>query len=243
LIKYANKHYHKAVAHIGNLVIDGVVKISQLERFTLEPDYQPVWLWLIEVLVEKEYCTIGLFQHCIKTIAPNRLEKAVKHSLSILYKITASNMYSSFLMRDENILLAIINATFRPDSASRVAYLLLHLLISKEAAMEDRFKVGILRERLVNSIKNGLLSNISIIKRNCCRIMRELAVRGVLFNQELNHSFMRFVKSDDFCDHARECLEYLNQYVLAAEREEIVGMIDLGLLFQLARWKDIFELE
>jgi hypothetical protein len=36
---YANKKYYKAVAHLGNLIIDGVVEITQLERYTLEPDY------------------------------------------------------------------------------------------------------------------------------------------------------------------------------------------------------------
>ena len=30
LVKYANDQYPKAVAHIGNLIIDGVVKISEL---------------------------------------------------------------------------------------------------------------------------------------------------------------------------------------------------------------------
>ena len=72
-----------------------------------------------------------LFDHCIKTIKPNRPSKSVFHSLSILYKITSSNLYSSILMRDEKILLAIINSTFRMDSASKIAYLLLHELIAK----------------------------------------------------------------------------------------------------------------
>jgi hypothetical protein len=51
LIRYANQHNHKAVAHLGNLIIDGVAKVAQLEKFTLEPDYHPYWLWLVEVLI------------------------------------------------------------------------------------------------------------------------------------------------------------------------------------------------
>jgi hypothetical protein len=31
LIRYANLQFHKAVAHLGNLVIDGVVSISLLD--------------------------------------------------------------------------------------------------------------------------------------------------------------------------------------------------------------------
>jgi hypothetical protein len=30
LIRYANQHHHKAVAHIGNLILDGVAKVAQL---------------------------------------------------------------------------------------------------------------------------------------------------------------------------------------------------------------------
>lgn len=47
LIKYANQKHHKAVAHIGNLILDGVLRVAQLEKFTLEPDYHPFWLWLV----------------------------------------------------------------------------------------------------------------------------------------------------------------------------------------------------
>jgi hypothetical protein len=47
LVKYANQHNHKAVAHIGNLIIDGAIKVTQLEKFTLKPDFHPYWLWLV----------------------------------------------------------------------------------------------------------------------------------------------------------------------------------------------------
>jgi hypothetical protein len=47
LIRHANQHQHKAVAHLGNLILDGVLRVAQLEKFTLEPDYHPYWLWLV----------------------------------------------------------------------------------------------------------------------------------------------------------------------------------------------------
>ena len=31
LVEYANKHHHKAVAHLGNLILDGLISASQLE--------------------------------------------------------------------------------------------------------------------------------------------------------------------------------------------------------------------
>lgn len=72
LVNYANQHNEKAIAHIGNQVIAKVITIPQLDKFTLKPGFSPIWLWLIEVLVQQEYCTKELFEHCIKTIRPNR---------------------------------------------------------------------------------------------------------------------------------------------------------------------------
>ena len=72
LVKYANSHYQLAIAHLGNLILDNVVQISQLERYHITPGYHPYWLWLIEVMVEKEYCTLPLLDHCIKSLSAKR---------------------------------------------------------------------------------------------------------------------------------------------------------------------------
>jgi hypothetical protein len=47
LIKYVNTQYQRAVAHLGNLVLEGVVKINDITEFKLIPGYHPYWLWFI----------------------------------------------------------------------------------------------------------------------------------------------------------------------------------------------------
>lgn len=87
---------------------------------------------MIEVLAEKEYCTIGIFQHCLKAIAPHRIEKTVKHALSTFLKIVSSTLYSPLMLKDENVLLNIFNAAMRTDSAALMAMKLIYELIVKE---------------------------------------------------------------------------------------------------------------
>lgn len=125
------------------------------------------------------------------------MEKTVRHALSVLYKITASNLYSSFLMRDENVLLSIINSTLRQDSAAKVAYLLLKELIAREKGLGERFKDGILKERMIISIKNGLVSTNEAIKMDTFQILAGLSSKEV-FCYEISMKMVNFVNSSDF---------------------------------------------
>jgi len=63
------------------------------------------------VLTEKEYCTLNLLEHTIKTISPLRADKEVTHALSILYKITTSNLHNEILLKNDKAILAIFQAT------------------------------------------------------------------------------------------------------------------------------------
>lgn len=76
-------------------------------------------------MVEQEYCTLNLLEHCQQSISPMRSESTVATALSILYKIASSNLHSPIFFREEKTVLSILNAAMRSDSASNVAFLLI----------------------------------------------------------------------------------------------------------------------
>ena len=146
LVGYVNQQYPQAVGHLGNLILDQYVKVGQMERFQLKAGYHPRWLWLIEVMVEREYCTLELLSHVISTISPKRSEQMVKRAISILFKITSSNLHSPMLLRSQDTLIAILNACMRSDSASQSAYLLVyHLVMMGQQHLRERVQFGMVR--------------------------------------------------------------------------------------------------
>ena len=110
-------------------------------------------------MVEEEYCTLNLLDHCIKAIGPNRSEKTVKSALSVLFKITSSNLHSPLLFREEeDTFIVILNACFREDTSSNLAYLLLYQLVKKnEWDFKARLAPGQLRDKVVKALINGSL--------------------------------------------------------------------------------------
>lgn len=109
LVRYANLGYEKAVAHLGNLILDDVISVTHLDQYDLKPGFHKYWLWLIEVLIEKQYCTVAFLEHTIKAISPVNSEEAVKRALSILFRMVMSGMETS-LLKDEKALINLLNA-------------------------------------------------------------------------------------------------------------------------------------
>lgn len=132
-------------------------------------------------------------------------------------------------MCDENALLSIMNCSLRQDGAAKVAYLLLKELIAREEGLGERFKDGILRERMIMSIKNGLVSINEVVKMDAFQILTELASKEVFF-YEISMKIVNFVNSSDFEKYSDVWLDYLLKMTLLGPKEDMLDMIDQGIL-------------
>ena len=120
----------------------------------------------------------------------------MKSALSILYKITASQINCELIFKNPHHLLAVINACFRRDRAANVAYLLLVKLIAEgKERIVDSLNVPIVKDRLFAAINSGLLRIEPFFKKNCCKMIKEFSVIEFPHN-ELKPTIFRMLKAD-----------------------------------------------
>lgn len=92
---------------------------------------------------------------------------------------------------------------------------------------------------MIKVLINGSLKREARAKFLTCKIMLVLLSKGVYFPQ-LNQTLMIFIKQAPNLNMEEIVLEILTEFTTKARLEDLMNMVEFGLIMELGDWKQCF---
>ena len=84
LVQLASSGQEESIIHLGNLLIDGVIEVADIEELGYKPSKNQYCVWLMRILYENKYMTVDLLEFLFIFIEEQKGSFLDEHALPFL---------------------------------------------------------------------------------------------------------------------------------------------------------------